>query len=90
MVGPNAHLHQWDEPLAKFKKATHTWCKIIEGLNYAAAAYATYCLPTLSFVAQLSAPNPEVLQAEEECIRHLVRGPTEWCSLQDLAYLKDL
>ena len=59
-------------------------------MQYADFAYATYVLPTLSFIAQLRAPSPEVLGAESQALRGMLPGPYQWCIEEDLFYLAEV
>ena len=57
-------------------------------LQFAAEAYNTFILPTMTFVAQLERPPPEALQAEDKALFKAAKGPGQWAKKQDLFLLQ--
>ena len=47
-----------------------------------------HILPTMSFVAQLEPPPPEVLRQTEAMLRKVGYGPGNWCQTADLHHLR--
>ena len=64
------------------------WAWSALGLQFAAEAYNTFVLPTLTFVAQLEKPPPEALQAEDKALFKAAKGPGQWAKKQDLFLLQ--
>ena len=88
-VGPEAMHRSWDAPLKKFHQTAKDWGAIGLGLRYSTAAYITYVMPILAFVAQLSNPPAEAFKIEQLALRAAVPGPFEWITKEDLFYLKE-
>ena len=75
MVGPGKGTRSWTKPVAKALSRAAAWAWSALGLQFAAEAYNTFVLPTLTFVAQLEKPPPEALQAEEKALVKAAKGP---------------
>ena len=87
-VGPERSTHSWDKPLAKYAKLLTSWCWRDLGLHGAAVIYNVFVLPVLLFVAQLEAPPPAALAAEDWGLRRVAAGPFRWILPSDLWRLR--
>ena len=88
-TGPGKQDHSWDKPLLKYQQRIAQWNWSGLGLQYAAVAYNTYAVTTLSYVSQLEAPPETVLAAEQDALRRVAPGPGFWAISEDLWYLKE-
>ena len=59
------------------------------GLYWNTRVFNTFCLPVLSYVAQLESPPQWVVLEVEALMRKLVSGPTGWASIKDLQLLDE-
>lgn len=86
-IGPSSAGKSWDKPLEKFEKATKKWCNLKAGLQIATLAYNTFCLPILTYVAQLQQSTKGVIATEARCLKTMMaRGPTHWCKTSDITH----
>jgi hypothetical protein len=83
-IGPEAGDLSWQQPLKKFSKAAKFWGNAGLGFHFGAAAYGTYVLPILGYVAQLCTPPPEAYEAEDAALRNILPGPYRWILKGDL------
>ena len=56
---------------------------------FSTVVYNTYIMSTLSYIAQLEAPNEEVLTKERDTLMSIFKGPYRWISKEDLWSLKE-
>ena len=53
-------------------------------------AYNVFCFSILAYVAQLQNATKEMKETEEKCLKkYIAKGPTNWCSKEDLIYAKE-
>jgi hypothetical protein len=82
-VGPATQQQCWEAPLRKFHERLQHWPWSRMGLQLAVAAYNTYVLPTLLYVAQLRKPPAEVLAEEARALSRVLPGPGGWITQQE-------
>ena len=75
--------------MRKFRERVGGWPWNTMGLHFATAAYNTYALPVLSFIAQVASPSEEALDAEAWALRRAAPGPGNWATQEDLWGLKE-
>ena len=86
-IGPESTSTFWDQAVAKYLDRAKQWGSMGLGLFFAATAYQTYILPTLSFLAQFRKPGGEVYKAEGKALAYMVPGPGHWCEKEDFYQL---
>ena len=59
------------------------------GWQYSAAAYNTYAVTVLSYLAQLEDPPAETYSLEAIALRRAAVGPGNWASQEDLWHLRE-
>ena len=52
-IGPNGYATNWEKATRKYLQRSKEWAELGLGMSHAAAAYAIYILPVLTFLAQL-------------------------------------
>ena len=67
-IGPGCEHKSWVEPCKKYEEAVKLWSSVPTGLHGATAAYNVFCLPILTYIAQLQLPSVEALATEERCL----------------------
>ena len=87
VIGPEGQERIWEKPVRKFVKTAEEWGEEGLGLQYSAAAYSTYVLPILMYVAQLSDPPETVVKAEAKALSLMVPGPYRSVLPEDLFQL---
>ena len=88
-TGPEKGDASWSKATDKFLKRATLWGLQGTGLHVGTAAYNTFAVSVLSFIAQLEDPTDEVRQAESKAIRKIASGPFNWISLDDAWFLKE-
>jgi hypothetical protein len=87
-VGPGKADRSWHGPVRKAWAKMQLWDWSHLGLLYAVTVWNMHILPTMSFVAQLEVPPPEVLRQTEAMLRKVGYGPGNWCQAADLHHLR--
>ena len=87
-IGPGGHATNWEKATRKFLQRSQEWADLGLGMSYAAAAYAIYVLPVLTFIAQICDPPESTYKAEKTAIAKLLPGPFDWCSTEDALHLE--
>ena len=78
LLGPTAQDKSWQDATLKFQRRAHTWSDQQIGLHCTVIAYNVFALSVLTYIAQLTPPTQEVLEAEQQALRKLAPGPTAW------------
>ena len=89
LLGPGSLEPFWQEARSKFLKVCSRWSQGPCGLTLAATIYNTYCLSTLSFLAQFRGPDALTLQAEKKGLAMFSKGPGNWVTPKELFHLHD-
>ena len=93
-VGPNKNNLSWEGPGQKYITRCNMWQDKSLGLHYQATIYNTLALSTLSYIAQLENPPPNITQLENKGLTILAKGPggigdRGWATKNDLFRLKE-
>ena len=89
-LGPDCADKAWDKACKKYLDRARTWGSIGAGLFHTLAAYRTYVLPVLSFVAQLAGVPSNWERLEQNACKLLFPGPRCWISANALRGLKHI
>ena len=79
----------WLAPMKKFRERVKMWTGQPMGLYWNTRIFNTFCLPVLTYVAQLEDPPQWVTLEVEALMRKLAPGPTGWASCSDLYLLHE-
>ena len=88
-VGPGKKDSSWTQPIKKFRERVNMWKDQPLGLFWDARIFNTFALPILTYVAQLEAPPPWVLQEVSNAFSKVAKGPNDWAIPLDLWTLKE-
>jgi len=88
-LGPGKKDKSWLAPMNKFRERVKMWAGQPLGLYWNTRVFNTFCLPVLSYVAQLESPPQWVVLEVEALMRKLAPGPTGCASIKDLQLLDD-
>ena len=86
-TGPEKGDASWFKATDKFLKRATLWGLQGTSVHVGIAAYSTFAVSVLSFIAQLEDPTDEVRQAESKAISEIVSGPFNWISLDAAWFL---
>jgi hypothetical protein len=87
-MGPGKDDQSWRAPMRKFRERVGMWRNLPLGLFWDTRVCNTFCLPVLTYVAQLETPPQWVLAEVDYCLHKLAPGPAKWATTQDLHLLK--
>ena len=88
VIGPGKGFSSWRDPIQKAWSRVHMWDWSKLGLLFATQVWNVFIISTLSFVAQLERPPPDVLANVESMLRKAAYGPGNWCSAADMQHLQ--
>lgn len=88
VVGPGGARRLWEAPLRKLADRAIHWGAGGLGLHFAAAAWNTYVVSLLGFLAQLAELLGSWAEMEGRAMRRLVPGPARWVLPADLHAFK--
>ena len=89
LVGPQSHKNGWSAAIAKFRARVRQWEEVCLGMQYDCRVYRVFMFSLFGFLAQLTVPPKEALEAEKWALRRVAKGPGNWCRTSDLFQLKD-
>ena len=78
VLGPERQAKSWAKALRKYDERAAIWRAIGGGMALSLAAYSTYILPVVSFLAQLDDVPDEWEDHERRAFAHLLPGPRGW------------
>ena len=90
VLGPECDEKSWEKGFKKYIDRAKTWGGIGGGLFHTFAAYRTYILPVLSFIAQLAIVPHQWEELEQRACKLLFPGPRNWISAGALRGLKHI
>jgi hypothetical protein len=89
-VGPEAHLHVWVKPFAKFANRVACIRRAGVGLSSSIVLFNTCAIPILSYVAQLFTPTVDLISQVEALSPRIIPAPGAWASHYVLSRIRVL